>query len=51
MAQEKTESSQNKKQQEEQLTDAMGQELTDEQLERLAEGSSSWGANCNKGCH
>lgn len=26
------------------------QELTDEQLQQLAEGSCSWGANCNKGC-
>jgi hypothetical protein len=39
-----------KQQQETQLMDTMGQELSDEQLEQLAEGSCSWGANCNSGC-
>jgi hypothetical protein len=29
---------------------AIGEELTDEQLLQMAEGSCSWGANCNKGC-
>ena len=29
---------------------ALGEELTDEQLLQMAEGSCSWGANCNKGC-
>ena len=38
-----------KQQKEAQLTEAMERELTDDQLEQLAEGSSSWGANCNKG--
>ncbi len=38
-----------KQQQEAQLTESLGSELTDDQLEQLAEGSSSWGANCNKG--
>ena len=38
-----------KQQKEVQLTEAMETELTDDQLEQLAEGSSSWGANCNKG--
>ena len=28
----------------------LGEELTDEQLLQMAEGSCSWGANCNKGC-
>lgn len=28
----------------------IGEELTDEQLLQMAEGSCSWGANCNKGC-
>jgi hypothetical protein len=37
---------------EEQLTRAMEQELTDDQLLQMAEGGCSWGANCNKqqGC-
>jgi hypothetical protein len=35
---------------EQKLTESIGTELTDEQLEQLAEGSCSWGANCNKGC-
>lgn len=39
-----------KQTQEMQLTESMGQELTDEQLAQLAEGSCSWGANCNSGC-
>ena len=30
----------------EQLTESMEQELTDEQLLQLAEGSCTWGANC-----
>ena len=30
------------------LTDSMEQELTDEQLQQLAEGSCTWGANCGK---
>ncbi|HEX7808751.1 MAG TPA: hypothetical protein VF608_08500 [Thermoanaerobaculia bacterium] len=34
---------------ESQLTDSIERELTDEQLQQLAEGSCSWGANCNKG--
>ena len=38
-----------KREQEAQLTEAMEKELTDDQLEQLAEGSSSWGANCNSG--
>lgn len=29
---------------------ALGEELTDEQLLQMAEGSCSWGANCNRGC-
>lgn len=28
----------------------LGEELTDEQLLQMAEGSCSWGANCNHGC-
>lgn len=28
------------------LEQAMGEELTDEQLLQMAEGSCSWGANC-----
>src|SRR5688572_30805150 len=32
------------------LTAAIEQELTDDQLVQLAEGASSWGANCNKSC-
>lgn len=28
----------------------LGEELTDDQLLQMAEGSCSWGANCNKGC-
>jgi hypothetical protein len=35
---------------EDELVDAMEQELTDEQLLQMAEGSSSWGANCNSNC-
>jgi len=35
---------------EEELTSAMEQELTDEQLLQMAEGSCSWGANCNASC-
>lgn len=30
-----------------QLTESMENELTDEQLQQLAEGSCSWGANCH----
>ena len=32
---------------ESQLTESMENELTDEQLQQLAEGSCSWGANCH----
>lgn len=35
---------------EDELVDAMERELTDEQLLQMAEGSSSWGANCNSSC-
>ena len=34
---------------ESQLTESMENELTDEQLQQLAEGSCSWGANCHSG--
>jgi hypothetical protein len=33
-----------------QLTQSIDRELTDEQLQQLAEGSCSWGANCNSNC-
>jgi len=33
---------------EEELTNEMEQELTDEQLLQMSEGSCSWGANCNR---
>jgi hypothetical protein len=39
-----------KHEQETRLTEAMEAELSDEQLLQLAEGSSSWGANCNSNC-
>ncbi len=39
-----------KDQHEAQINSAMEAELTDEQLLQLAEGSSSWGANCNSSC-
>jgi hypothetical protein len=39
-----------KQERETELTTAMEAELTDEQLLQLAEGSSSWGANCNSNC-
>jgi hypothetical protein len=39
-----------KHEQEAQLNEAMEAELSDEQLLQLAEGSSSWGANCNSNC-
>jgi hypothetical protein len=39
-----------KQQQDDQMMESMGTELSDEQLQQLAEGSCSWGANCNKGC-
>ena len=39
-----------KHEQETRLTEAMEAELNDEQLLQLAEGSSSWGANCNSNC-
>lgn len=39
-----------KHEQEVKLTEAMEAELNDEQLLQLAEGSSSWGANCNSSC-
>jgi len=41
-----------KQDEEARITSAMEEELTDEQLVQLAEGASSWGANCNKnsGC-
>ena len=32
------------------LTAAIEEELTDDQLVQLAEGASSWGANCNSNC-
>lgn len=32
------------------ITSEIEQELTDDQLVQLAEGASSWGANCNKAC-
>lgn len=35
---------------EDRITSAIEQELTDDQLVQLAEGASSWGANCNKAC-
>jgi hypothetical protein len=35
---------------EDELVEAIEQELTDEQLLQMAEGSSSWGANCNAHC-
>lgn len=35
---------------EERMNAAMEQELSDDQLVQLAEGASSWGANCNKAC-
>jgi hypothetical protein len=37
-----------KQAEEEQVTQAIEAELTDEQLTQLAEGSSSWGAHCNQ---
>jgi flavodoxin len=39
-----------KQEEEARITADMEQELTDEQLVQLAEGASSWGANCNKAC-
>jgi len=39
----------NKQNLETQLTESMENELTDEQLQQLAEGSCSWGANCHSG--
>ena len=36
----------NKKMYESELTEVMENELTDEQLQQLAEGSCTWGANC-----
>jgi hypothetical protein len=35
---------------EDEVIDAIEQELTDEQLLQMAEGSCSWGANCNSNC-
>ena len=35
---------------EDRITSAIEQELTDDQLVQLAEGASSWGANCNQSC-
>jgi hypothetical protein len=36
---------------EDEMVDSIEEELTDEQLLQMAEGSCSWGANCNKsGC-
>tara|TARA_R110002050_G_scaffold152748_1_gene280223 strand:- start:388 stop:546 length:159 start_codon:yes stop_codon:yes gene_type:complete len=32
------------------IEEVLGEELTDEQLLQMAEGSCSWGANCNRGC-
>jgi hypothetical protein len=37
-----------REQHEEVLQQTMESELSDEQLQQLAEGASSWGANCNK---
>jgi hypothetical protein len=34
----------------EEVVDSIEGELTDEQLLQMAEGSCSWGANCNKDC-
>ena len=31
------------------VVDSIEDELTDEQLLQMAEGTCSWGANCNKG--
>ena len=33
---------------ESELTEVMENELTDEQLQQLAEGSCTWGASCGK---
>jgi hypothetical protein len=35
---------------EEDVVDSIAEELTDEQLLQMAEGSCSWGANCNSDC-
>jgi hypothetical protein len=36
---------------EDEMVDSIEEELTDEQLLQMAEGSCSWGANCSKsGC-
>lgn len=35
---------------EERITGDIEQELSDDQLVQLAEGASSWGANCNQSC-
>jgi hypothetical protein len=35
---------------EDRITTAIEQELSDDQLLQLAEGASSWGANCNHSC-
>jgi hypothetical protein len=35
--------------QNEAIEETMQADLSDEQLQQLAEGASSWGANCNKG--
>lgn len=32
------------------IEELLDEELTDEQLLQMAEGSCSWGANCNRGC-
>ena len=32
------------------LADSIERELTDDQLLQLAEGSDSWGTNCNTSC-
>lgn len=37
----------NKPDDEEEVTQEMEQELTDEQLLQMAEGSCTWGANCH----
>lgn len=35
---------------EDEVVQSIEEELTDEQLLQMAEGSCSWGANCNRDC-
>jgi hypothetical protein len=35
---------------EEDVVDSIEEELTDEQLLQMAEGTCSWGANCTQAC-